>query len=169
MIVARPLDEDQFASYGAVIRRPMTPGRIAFDGVLRCVHPDGKLRVSMSRFEPEALPRLLRQMERHANATQVFLPVSGSRYLVVTALGEREPDLATLNACVVPADIGIAYGLGVWHVPMMAIDAPATFLVLMHRVSSELDEDWHTLREPVTVTCTDDTDAPSTPIRGGNS
>jgi len=46
---------------------------------------------------------------------------------------------------------GIGYGIGVWHVPMMVLDAPGTFIVLMHRLAPERDEEWHSLAEPIEV------------------
>ena len=150
-IAARPLDDARFARYGTVIRRPSSAGRTAFDGVLGCAHPDGRLRASMSRLDPEPLPKAFPRMERHPHAVQLFLPMAGTCYLAVTALGADAPDLTTLDAFLVPCDVGIAYGIGVWHVPMTVLADPATFLVLMHRVSPELDEDWHTLREPIEV------------------
>ncbi len=150
-LLARPLDEARFARYGTVVRRPASPGRTALDGILGSGPPGGRLRASFSRFEPTPLPTRIPRMERHPKSMQLFLPVTGDRYLVVTALGTDAPDLDTLQAFVVPGDVGIGYGIGVWHVPMMVLAADATFLVLMHRISPESDENWHTLRDPIEV------------------
>lgn len=157
-VIAHALDEARFARYGTVVRRPTSVGRTALDEVLGCAHPDGELRASMSRFEPTLLPKLIPRMERHPHAVQLFVPVSGYRYLAATALGADAPDLATLDAFVVPGDVGIGYGIGVWHVPMMVLADPGVFLVLMHWVSPELDEEWYTLPEPITLAGADTPD-----------
>jgi hypothetical protein len=34
---------------------------------------------------------------------------------------------------------------------MMVLDGPATFVVLMHRLAPERDEEWHTLAEPIEI------------------
>lgn len=150
-LVARDLDEAAFGRYGTVLRRPTSAGRTVLDEVLGCVHPDGRMRASVSRLEPDELPLSLPRMERHPFSMQLFVPVTGNRYLAVTALGADAPDMATIEAWIIPGDVGIVYGVGVWHVPIIALTAPATFLVLMHRVSSDLDEDWYTLRNPLEV------------------
>lgn len=170
-ILARPLDESGFARYGTVIRRPVVAGRTGLDDVLSCTHPQGRLRASMTRVEPQPLPRTFLRMERHAWATQLFMPLGGRAFLALVALGAESPEPATLAAWVVPADIGIAYRPGVWHVPMTVLGTPASFLVLMHRIAPELDEDWHTLEEPIEVSgpATQDTpqDIPKNAEQGG--
>lgn len=150
-VTPREFEETRFARYGAVFHRPTSAGRTALDEVLGCAHPEGRIRASLTRLDPQELPLSLPRMERHPFAAQLFVPVSGVRYLAVTALGTDAPDMTTIEAWVIPGDVGIAYGIGIWHVPMIALDGPATFAVLMHRVSPDLDEDWHTLRTPVEV------------------
>lgn len=105
----------------------------------------------MTCLDPTPLPTLLLRMERHPHAVQLFVPVDARRYLAVTALGEHAPDMDTLLAFVIPGDVGIGYGIGVWHVPMMALDAPGTFIVLMQRLMPKQDEEWHSLVEPIEV------------------
>jgi ureidoglycolate hydrolase len=55
------------------------------------------------------------------------------RYLVCVcasdASGAPRPD--TLNAFVASGQQGVNYGLGTWHYPIVAIDGPALFSVLM--------------------------------------
>lgn len=151
-LAPRLLDETRFARYGTVVPRPMSAGRTPLDDVLGCTHPDGRIRASITRVDPAPLPISLPRMERHPNAVQLFLPLSGSQYLAVTGLGADAPDMATLETWIVPGDLGITYGIGVWHVPIIVLSAPATFLVLMHRISPGLDEEWYTLSKPLEVT-----------------
>ena len=150
-LVAGPVEEASFARYGTLVRRPVSAGRFALDGLLECDDPDGDLRASITRLDPTPLPTLLPRMERHPHAVQLFVPVEARRYLAVTALGERAPDMNSLSVFVIPGDIGIGYGVGVWHVPMMVLDAPGTFVLLMRRLTPERDEEWHSLAEPIEV------------------
>jgi ureidoglycolate lyase len=151
IVAAEPFDQARFAPYGFAVPRPASAGRTSLDGMLACARPEGRLGASITRLDPLAAPDSIERMERHAHTAQLFLPLEGSRYLILTALGGDAPDMATLAAWIVPADIGIAYGKGVWHAPMRVLDAPAAFLVLMQRISPSLDEDWHTLGDPVTI------------------
>jgi ureidoglycolate lyase len=149
-ISAQPIDDMHFAPYGTLVRRPALAGRLPLDG-LRCNDAAGTLCASLSRLDPGRLPAVVPRMERHPHAVQMFVPVSAERYLAITALGADAPSTETLRAFLVPGDLGIAYGIGVWHIPMTVLDGPATFLVLMHRLASERDEEWHTLAEPIEI------------------
>jgi ureidoglycolate hydrolase len=93
-------------------------------------------------------------LERHAHSTQVFVPMGGVaggavRYLVVVALGragEREgeegvPDLSTLRAFIARGDQGITYKPGVWHHPLIAIDAITDFACWVYEDGTDEDCD----------------------------
>jgi ureidoglycolate lyase len=149
-IAAHPIDDIHFAPYGTLVRRPSMAARVPLDD-LRCNDPAGTLRASLTRLDPGRLPAVVPRMERHPHAVQMFVPVSAQRYLAVTALGAAAPSAQTLRAFLVPGDLGIAYGIRVWHIPMMVLDGPATFVVLMHRLALERDEEWHTLAEPIEI------------------
>lgn len=80
-------------------------------------------------------------LEKHPASTQVFLPMSARRFLVVVALGlgDDRPDLSTLAAFVAEGPQGISYHPGVWHHPMIALDAPADFACLVWEDGSAAD------------------------------
>lgn len=94
----------------------------------------------------------MKLLERHLYSTQAFIPMTCSkvrariayilrhikymlvltlfsvmqRYLVVVALNDPKtdkPDLSTLAAFVAARNQGITYYPGVWHHPMIALDA----------------------------------------------
>jgi ureidoglycolate lyase len=48
--------------------------------------------------------------------------------------------LTTLRAFIVPGSTGVTYRTGTWHHPMVALDRPASFAVLMWS-GDELDEE----------------------------
>ncbi len=151
-LVAQALSESLFAPYGRLVERPRGPERQALDALIERRDTEARLKVLLARREPVSLPLRAPRMERHRRSTQLFLPISGASYLVVAATGEQAPDPSTLRAFVVPGDIGIAYAIDTWHLPMATLDDPATFVVLMAMTGDpKRDEEWFELDEPLVV------------------
>ncbi len=90
--------------------------------------PHARLNVASFRCAPHpAWPRALALLERHPRSTQLFVPMNARRYVVVVALGDDAPDLSTARAFVATGTQGVSYRPGVWHHPMIALDAPTDF------------------------------------------
>ncbi|HVS61956.1 MAG TPA: ureidoglycolate lyase [Thermoanaerobaculia bacterium] len=96
----------------------------------------GGLRVSVARAAPRRLPLLVERLERHPLGSQAFVPMTGSRFLVVVApaarqgAGEGALRAAGVRAFVAGRGQGINYRRGVWHHPLSALDHETDFLVL---------------------------------------
>ena len=96
----------------------------------------GGLRVSVARAAPRRLPLLVERLERHPLGSQAFVPMTGSRFLVVVApappqdAGEGALRAAGVRAFVTGRGQGINYRRGVWHHPLSALDHETDFLVL---------------------------------------
>jgi ureidoglycolate lyase len=99
------------------------------------------LNVCVFRCAPRPPPLKIEiaLLEKHPASTQVFLPMSARRYLVVVALGDARPDLSTLAAFEAAGGQGISYHPGVWHHPMIALDAQADFACLVWEDGSDTD------------------------------
>ncbi|MCS6911702.1 MAG: ureidoglycolate lyase [Myxococcales bacterium] len=151
-IRARPLGIAEYAPYGDVIvaGRADAPTRLVNQGTARrtdhlapVVNLRGQgapLNVCVFRCAPwRDFPLALRLLERHPWSTQVFLPMGARRYLVVVALGNEAPDLGTLAAFVAQGNQGLSYRPGVWHHPIVALDAEADFASLVHEDGSAAD------------------------------
>lgn len=147
-IAAQPLTPDAYAPYGRVIMASPRgePGRPANQGTARRfdhlvavenLRPaSAALNVSVFRCAPRPLPAVspaieVALLEKHPGSTQVFLPMSARRYLAVVALGGDRPDLSTLAAFLAEGPQGVSYHPGVWHHPMIALDAEADFACLV--------------------------------------
>jgi ureidoglycolate lyase len=89
------------------------------------------------------MPLLL--LEKHPHSTQTFIPMSGSRYVVVVALGRDAPDLATLRAFVVSGATAVSYKPGIWHHPMIALDRQTDFACLVWEDGTDGDAVEHAL------------------------
>ncbi|TIA87619.1 hypothetical protein E3P81_03855 [Wallemia ichthyophaga] len=83
-------------------------------------------------------------LERHKYTSQSFIPMGGggSHYLVVVALSgaDEKADMSTLKAFTASSSQGITYMAGVWHAPMIALEAVTDFCCLVHE-SGEAGED----------------------------
>ena len=129
------------APFGEVVAAGIGPGRSGNQGRARVWD-----RLSpLVNERPGAAPNLgvfrtgpwpedsvdVRVLERHPRSTQVFVPMTASRYLVIVAPPTAEPDLAGLRAFLVGPDQGVTYRPGVWHHPLIALDRAADFVCLV--------------------------------------
>lgn len=140
-IEAAPLSREAYAQFGDVIEASGAKDgwRSANQGSaqksehlaelvdLRAARPN----LSVFRCAPRQVPFEVALLEKHEASTQVFVPMNGSRYLVIVALGDSEPDLSTLAAFVATGAQGITYRPGVWHHPMVALDRETDFFCLV--------------------------------------
>jgi ureidoglycolate lyase len=92
--------------------------------------PDGRVIVSIFRGQPRTLPFRVEMMERHPLASQAFIPMSGLPYLVVVAPAGEPPTVRDLRVFLARGGQGVNYGPGVWHHPLLALDAVCDFLVV---------------------------------------
>lgn len=151
-IVAQPLTLDTYLPYGNVIMASPRgePGRPANQGTARRFnhlapvvdHRPGEatLNVCVFRAEPRLVfPLSVALLEKHPASTQVFLPMNARRYLVIVAGGGDRPDLATVAAFLASGAQGVSYYPGVWHHPMIALDAPIDFSCLVWEAGTEGD------------------------------
>jgi ureidoglycolate lyase len=123
--------------------------------------PHARLNVAVFRCAPRAFPFSVVLLERHAHSTQLFVPMTVDRYVVLVAGRGETPDLEALQGFIVPGTCGVAYAPGTWHHPMIALprrgtDADSLFSASMWEDGSsddcetvELPEGaWRRLVEP---------------------
>lgn len=143
-VAAQPLSPASYAPYGDVIMasphgqlgQPANQGSARrFDHLAELVNlRPGRavLNVCVFRCAPRSsAPLPIALLERHPASTQLFVPMNARRYLVVVAQGGEQPDLTTLAAFVAHGAQGISYRPGIWHHPMIALDAEADFTCLV--------------------------------------
>ncbi len=134
-----------FAPYGAVIASAGRDGRDINAGTtLRVDMPEpdilrhgGRPSLSVFRASPGRLPFEVKMMERHRLGSQTFVPMMGTPFVVLVALGATAPDMATLKAFRADGGAGITLGPDVWHHPLLAL-AAGDFVVL-ERKGEEVD------------------------------
>jgi ureidoglycolate lyase len=161
-IGAEPANVATFAPYGALLAidsaddagRPVNQGRARRHPGLRDLAHDAAASrpvIDIYRIEPSTLPFSLVCLERHPLTAQVFAPLAAARLLVVVApdAGGR-PDIARARAFVTDRAI-VHYRAGVWHAPLVALDAPARLAMLMWETGDARDCEEFVLAAPVTV------------------
>jgi len=139
-LALRPLTVESFAPYGDVVTSKGREGRSINAGTSTRVEmpePDvlddgGRPSLSVFRASAACSPIEIRELERHRLGSQTFLPLGGTPFVVVVALGEAAPDAATLAAFRAAGDCGVTFRRGVWHHSLLAL-ADGDFAVIERR------------------------------------
>lgn len=136
-----PLTRERFAPYGDVIaasadmRQAMNEARFErFDDLAKLdidTHSGGRVGLSVARCRmPTKLPYAFDLIERHPLGSQAFVPLNGQRFVVVVAPAGESAEIADLRAFVTNGHQGVNYHRGVWHMPLIALDAEQEFLIV---------------------------------------
>ncbi len=136
-----PLTAAAFAQFGDVISVEAAEARAANQGsATRCdftakLHngrAQARANVAVFRSQPRVLPFQISMLERHAHSSQLFSPLTVSRYVVVAApsgpSGQCVPE--QLQAFMASPLQAINYHPGTWHHPLLVLDREAQFLML---------------------------------------
>lgn len=138
-LTLEPLSQAAFAPFGEVIEAAAAARHFPINGGtterfhdLARLQPglEGRLIASIFRAQPRALPLRIEMLERHPLASQAFVPLSGRPYLVVVARHGTPPEASALRAFIASSRQGVNYAPGVWHHPLLALEAQSDFLVL---------------------------------------
>lgn len=158
---AGPLDRDAFAPFGSVIE-PSGPSRRVNEGrglrtevPASLVHSTGAVSPSLAVYDigPSHWPVALRMVERHPLTAQMFVSLDGGAFLVAVAplAADGGPDMDRARAFVARAGSGIVYAPGVWHLPLVAMERPGRFLMMMWETGTERDCEERALVAPLTI------------------
>ncbi len=160
-LVATPLCAAAFSPFGRVISahgacRPANDARAQrFFNLAPLAHEADASRaeVSIYRIAASALPVRVDYLERHPLSSQVFMPTGAARYLVVVAPSDAAgaPDIGGLLAWVGKSGEGVVYNPGVWHYPLISLDASADFLMLMWESDTAADSELAQLKTSIEV------------------
>lgn len=136
-----PLTAERFAPYGDVIAassdvtEAMNEARFdRFNDLARLdvdAQSGGRVMISIVRCRaPTALPYRFDMIERHPLGSQAFIPLTQQRFIVVVAPAGESAEAGDLRAFVTNGHQGINYLRGVWHMPLIALEAGQEFLVV---------------------------------------
>lgn len=146
----QPLTAADFAPFGDVIEGPSELGR-ADDLAKVLVGADGRPQLSVLKAEKaNALPLVVKRVERHPLGSQGFIPMDGGPFFVVVA-PPGEFDATKLVAFRTNGRQGINYKPGTWHHGFLAARAGDAFLIV-ERFGPGENCDFAHLGDPVVVT-----------------
>lgn len=86
----------------------------------------GVAAISLARAQPFALPLTIAMLERHPLGSQAFVPLHGTRWVIVVATSAD----ATPRAFLADRGQGVQYRRGAWHHPLIALDRGGDFLIV---------------------------------------
>jgi ureidoglycolate lyase len=136
-LTPEPLTPAAFAPFGTVLERGSAESYLINEGTTRRYNalspvdpgPEGTVIVSIFHGARRPDPIAIRMLERHPLGDQVFYPLQGGDWLIVVAPGET-PSGADCRCFRAAPDQGVRYARGVWHHPLLVLDATQDFLVL---------------------------------------
>jgi ureidoglycolate lyase len=137
---------DAFAPYGEVLCWAGDTGQAINSGTSQRVDlpagqslwsEQGRPALAVFRAQARAVEGPWQTLERHRLGSQTFVPLTGARCVALVALGGDTPDAATLAAFLVTGQQGITLRPGVWHHPLIALEA-GDFLVI-ERTAAAVD------------------------------
>ena len=137
-IRTEPLTAGAFAPFGDVIEAAGAPTKMInqgncgrYDDVARLDFAnEGRPGISVFEAKPYALPLTLNMVERHPLGSQAFITTGPHKWLAVVAPAGAPPKPVDLRAFVAGAGQGVNYRRGVWHHPLIALEAVSDFIVV---------------------------------------
>jgi ureidoglycolate lyase len=133
-----PLTAAAFAPFGQVIEA-RGAHQLINDGDAERFHDlaqidtaadGGRTLVNIFRARPHALPLKLKLVERHQLGSQLFMPLSRQRFLVVVSAAGPAPPAEQLRCFLACAGQGVNLARGTWHHPLLALDTGGDYLVI---------------------------------------
>lgn len=138
-LVIEPLSKTAFAPFGDVIETAGSDHFLINNGSTQRFHrlaqvqtgrADDQAIISIFRAQALSMPLTVRMLERHPLGSQAFVPLKGKAFLIVVAPPADAPAAAEVRAFVTNGLQGINYHKGVWHHPILTLEAEDDFLVV---------------------------------------
>ena len=148
------LNKDSFKPYGDIIdskyRKPVLINQgkcLRFDNLANLSFENEKVGISLFNSDNIELPYKFNFMERHPKGSQAFIPVFGSRCIVIVANDEEnQPGLP--NAFITQPGQGFNIHRKIWHGTLAPLDKPGIFTVIDwvgsgKNLETHLYKDWY--------------------------
>jgi ureidoglycolate lyase len=135
----QPLTAAAFAPFGQVIDANGVDPEIINDGSTRrhsdlasldLRGPDCDPVMSIYVASARKFPLGIAKLERHRQASQVFIPLGMHRFIVLVALGGETPDWKTVSAFLTAPGQGVCLHRNCWHHGLIALGDGNRFVVI---------------------------------------
>jgi ureidoglycolate lyase len=135
-----PITAERFAPYGDVIHASTAAKTAMNDARFERFHDlanidvdsaGGRTAISIARCKTATkFPYRIDMVERHPHGSQAFIPLAPFSFVIVVAPAGEAVDAADLRAFVTNGTQGVNYHKGVWHMPLIAMEAGQEFLIV---------------------------------------
>lgn len=160
-LALQALTAEAFAPFGEVIEAVGAASYLINDGQTERFHAlclaqvAGEASTGMSIFRNQQaliFPTVIHMLERHPLGSQAFIPLAGQAFVIVVAkaLDEKQPDELAVSAFISNGKQGVNYHAGVWHHPLLTLEAPSDFLVV-DRIGNGHNCDVYQLTIPMVI------------------
>ena len=138
-IKSKPLTREGFKKFGEVIEKEGRDSMIINRGSAEKFYDVCNLDANEKGVnsvlhiyigKAREFPLHINMLEKHPFFSQTFMPRSKEPFYCVVALGEREPNLSTIEIFETNGDQGIHLRRGTWHFPLICIKDKEEFIVL---------------------------------------
>ncbi|MCH7307216.1 ureidoglycolate lyase [Acinetobacter sp. NIPH 1852] len=141
-IQIQPLTQESFSAFGDVIEKdnhdffPINQGLTERYHALSLAQVSGEnAAVGMSIFHnlcATEAPFKIDMLECHPCGSQSFIPLQQQQFIIIVALplDQTQPDEQQIFAFLSNGKQGITYRQGVWHHPLITLEANSDFLVV---------------------------------------
>jgi len=149
-----PLTREAFAPFGQVLQASGAPTeRQPFAARMVNGRGDARPNLTYMRIEPESDAIRIKVLERHVHSNQTFVPLNGTRQLVVVCPSAPDgwPLIGALQAFVAEGSQAINYDANVWHAPRMALCAPGEFVMFRWDDGGPLDTELFELEQAIEI------------------
>jgi ureidoglycolate lyase len=155
-----PVTAERFAPYGDLIHASAATKKAMNDARFERFHDlanidvdsaGGRTAISIARCRTAVtFPHVFDMVERHPHGSQAFIPLTPFAFVVVVAPAGEAVDADDLRAFVTNGKQGINYHKGVWHMPMIAMQAGQEFLIVDRAPTTDNCEEF-ILEKPLTL------------------
>lgn len=129
-VVCRALTAQAFSPFGAVIDPTSRAPEWINEGTTRRYSDLASFDIGPQPANPviglyvasaRAFPLRIHTLERHQQASQLFMPLGAHRFVVVVAPGENAPDCKHVQAFLTSPGQGVCLARGTWHHGLVAL------------------------------------------------
>ena len=153
-IKVKPINLESFAPFGQVLMgRGKPPERIPFAAKVENHRVHAKLNITYLHMNPVKFPLKIDVLERHLHSHQIFVPLNGTRHLVVVCPSAKDegPDWSELEAFTAEGFQTINYYAGTWHAPRTSIGGPGEFIMMRWDDGTDEDEEFCMLNDVIEI------------------
>jgi len=138
VVKPKPITKQNFIKFGDMITTTdIKPIEInngyakRYDGIvnLNTKKGNGESTISIFSALKRSFPMKVDMMEKHPLGSQAFIPMKETIFLSFVAPEGNKPDLARVEAFIIPKGIGVNYNPGIWHFPLISTE-DMNFLVV---------------------------------------